>query len=242
MIMAAVYFYFQYNFEKLLYLPKEVERDPYYQAIYGTGEFSKEAIKQKQIENEQLEQDMQNYVENFELSIVDSNEAQPNKLTLEAIEVSSDEEVDAFIEELQSEFSDIIVDSTSVEGNSDSNDIEINKKKSEQMKMIIKNNSLLTEEEGDFLDVADLELATYQDFPKASISDDIDGPQQWFVYVEGKESEYLHVSDGANGAKKWVHVGSIANDISIDDMLMLSVEVVNGKIHVNDLVIMNNFH
>lgn len=231
LIMASVYYFFQYRYEKLVYLPSEVESDSYYRAIYGTGEFSPEAIKQRKLEEELRSKEQQEAIENVELSLVKT----PESPQVAPKQISTDNEVDTIVKQLQTEFNDSNEKPSLSKITSKKGKKEENNKKSEQLKMVIKNNQLLLEEKGDFLDIADLELATYQDFPKSSISDQLEGPQQWFVIVVGKEGEYLHVTDGTK--KKWIHVGEESSNISVNDQLMLSV-VNNGKIkEVNDVVI-----
>lgn len=213
LIMSFVFYVIQVYFEKLVHYPRPVESDPYYQAIYGTGEFSPENMRKKRMAEEQhrMEEDK---IHQFEF-------VEPD------VEISSDKEVEDFIKELQSEFKD----SEEVTPN----ELEIIQD-SEQLEMKVKDNKLVFDEEGDYLDISELDLPSYQDFPSSSISDEIEGQQQWFVIVVGKEKGYLHVMDSK---KKWIYVGEEeADKISINDTLMLTVEVVEGKIKVLDIVIM----
>lgn len=231
-IMASMYYYFEYKFYKYISNPTSNESDPYYEAIYGTGQFSPEAIKQRKLEQEQLDK-----AQSDNLMKIDKETSEDEDSLIEyPIEVSSDNEVDFFVEQLQSEFNK--PDKESFPAVPKNKTQEDNLEESEQLQMILKNNQLLVDEKGDYLDIAELTMATEQGFPQSSISDDIDEIQQWSVVVVGKEGEYLHVSDGT---KKWVYVGDKSKSIEANDYLMLSVIVKNEKIIVKDLSLIEEF-
>lgn len=65
----------------------------------------------------------------------------------------------------------------------------------------------------------------YESFASAKINDNLDGPQQWVVYVIGMEDQYIHVTDGK---RIWVNIGNQVSKIRNNDVLALDV-IRNGK-------------
>lgn len=209
-LFAVVYYFLQRFVDKGIYQQEDVERDPYWQAIYGN---------KVKVENKVEEETVTNYV----------NVPQTVAAKVEEVEISTDSEILDHISQLQSEFGAIEVEAYEV------HDVESNvseKKASEQLEIKVKNDFFVTND--DYLDISELDLPIYQEEPLPMISTEIEGPQQWFVTVLGKEDTFLHVSDGM---KKWVDAGEKAKDISINDELMLNVEVIKDRIEVLDIVI-----
>lgn len=246
-IVSFIIYSVQYYFEKNVYAPQKVEDDPYWSAIYGTGEFSPDAIKERKKQEEEKEESNNEVIKSEEVD---------TELNISTIyyppEVSTDTEADDFIRQLQNEFGDSDIESDADSTNSDefkkeykpkeNNIVYVDKSKadklsSEQLQMTIEKGSLiLKDDDDDYLNVSDLDLPMYNNVPTTSILEDIEGPQQWYVVVIGMEGTYLHVSDGK---KKWIDVGNKARKININDTLMLMVELVEEKIKVLDVVIMS---
>lgn len=203
-VMLSVFYILEYNFLKCIFAPSRVESDPYWRAIYGVGEFSRENILKEKRKNEEKNMLVNMSTENNDfLTAIDKYE--PTDIP---INVSSDSEANEIVRQLQEEFGDGKI-------------------------------SLFDDEYEDpnsYLDIADLQKAIDQEHTPSTMANNIDGMQNWIVIVVGKEGPFIHVSDGK---KRWIHMGDFAEEIHINDKLMLTVEEEAEKIKVIDHTIIS---